>query len=440
MRVAATAPDHKLVVASVLALYFALCPASADAARVLDRDDLSIDFGGDLKAFFDLSFPYEHLFMPEGLQPAAALDLRLRFSGRYKSWLSWEVHHSATGRYAATAGELFRSSLDSQPSGEGLKLSWSAYEQDGFSVSGRLDRASVAFHAPGFDVRFGRQPVSFGSGYFFTPLDLLSPYSPQVVDREYKPGVDAVRLDAFVGATGRLTGVLALVDAEDPDGYSVIGSGGFTVGVFDLEFFCGKHYRDLVLGFSTQGSAGPVGIHGDLALTVPFDGEDTSTAGSPTSVRVVVGADGRTDRGTTFMAEFYAQSFGSDDPEGYFVAASAPRAQRGDYWSLGHFYTALSFQQELLPVFSLGAVTIINLRDPSALIGPSLSWSIASNVDFVAGAFIAVGDRPPPVDLLSLIGPDGMPLPVEDALRQLETGSEFGLMPHQAYAQLKLYF
>ena len=417
-----------------------LSPSWVEAARVVDRDDLQIDLGGDLKAFFDLSFPYEHLLMPEGIQPSAALDFRLRFSGRYRSWMSWEFHHSATGRYSTESLQAFGSGLSARSSAEGIALSWTAHEEDGFIVSGRVDRASVAFHAPGFDVRFGRQPVSFGSGYFFTPLDLLSPYAPQVVDREYKPGVDAVRLDAFIGATGRLTGVLALVDPEDPDGYTLIGSGGFTVGLFDLDFFCGKHYRDLVLGFSTQGSAGPVGLHGDLSVTVPFAGDDVTVAEEPTQIRVVVGADARTDRGTTIMAELYAQSFGAESKADYFRVAADPRVQRGDFWTMGRLYAAISLQQELSPVVSLGAVTILNLRDPSALIGPNLAWSVAGNVDLVAGAFVAVGDRPEPVDLLALLGPDGMPLPAEEALMQLESGSEFGLLPHQAYMQLKLYF
>jgi hypothetical protein len=410
------------------------------AARVVDQADLKIDLGGDLKAFFDLGFPYEHLLMPDGPQPAAALDFRLRFSGRYRSWLSWEFHHAATARYATESAAVFGGSLNASSSGEALPLSWTAYEEGGFTVSGRVDRASLALHAPGFDVRFGRQPVSFGTGFFFTPLDLLSPYGPQVVDREYKPGVDAVRLDAFVGATGRLTAVLGVVDPEDPDGSILIGSAGFTVGLFDLEFFVAKHYRDLVLGLATQGSVGPVGVHADLALRVPFTGEDPTVAAEPTSIQFVLGANVLTDRGMTLMAEISAQTSGTSDSSAYFAEAMDPRVRRGDRWTLGHLYAALSLTQELSPVFNLGAVTILNLTDPSALIGPSLSWSVASNVDLVAGGFLALGARPAEVDLLALLGPDGGLLPAEEALAQLESGSEFGLAPHQAYLQIKLYF
>jgi hypothetical protein len=423
-----------------LLLLAVLLPVPLEAARIVDRPDIQVDLGGDLKTFFDLSFPYEHLLMPEGVQPAAAFDFRLRFSGRYRSWLSWEFHHSATARFATEAGALFGASLSSRPLGEASGLSWVGYDERGFTVSGRVERLSLAVHAPGFDVRFGRQAIAFGTGFFFTPLDLLSPYGPQVVDREYKPGVDAVRLDLFLGATGRLTGVLGVVDPEDPDGTVLIGSAGFTVGLFDLDFFVAKHYRDLVLGFSTQGSAGPVGLHGDLALTVPFTGDDPTVAAEPTSVRVVAGANLRTERGMTLMAEFSAQSRGADNSDDYFAELADPRVQRGDVWTLGHLYAALSLTQELSPVLSLGAVTLVNLQDPSAMIGPNLAWSVASNVDFVAGAFLGVGKRPAEVDLLALLGPDGSPLSIEEALGQLESGSEFGLMPHQAYVQLKLYF
>jgi DNA-binding GntR family transcriptional regulator len=48
-------------------------------------------------------------------------------------------------------------------------------------------------------VTVGRQPVAFGSGMFFTPLDLISSFTPTTIDAEYKPGVDVVRVDVFRG-------------------------------------------------------------------------------------------------------------------------------------------------------------------------------------------------------------------------------------------------
>ena len=429
---------YALVVVGVATLLSSL---PAQAARVVDRPDLRLDVGGDIKAFFNLSDPYEHFFMPEGLQPSAALDFRFRFSGAYNRWLSWEFHHSATMRYATEGAAMLGESLSTSPgAGSEDPFAWTAHDEEGFAVFGRVDRMSLAFHGAGVDVRFGRQPISFGSGYFFTPLDLLSPYAPQVVDREYKPGVDAVRFDLYFGMSGRLTGVVARTRPEDPDGFTVIGNGGFTAGLFDLDFFVAKHYRDMILGFSTKGSAGPVGLHGDLSLVVPFTGESPSESGEPTQFRLVVGADGRSAKGTAVMAELYVQSFGSDDSKGYLRAAADSRVMRGDYWTLGHVYAALSITQEITPVFFVGGVTIANLADPSALVGPSLTWSIASGVDLAAGGFIAVGKRPPTVDLMSFFGEDGLPLSQDQILENLDSASEFGLLPHQAYVQLKVYF
>ena len=41
------------------------------------------------------------------------------------------------------------------------------------------------------DLQIGRQPISFGNGFVFSPLDLVQPFSFATIDNEYKPGIDA---------------------------------------------------------------------------------------------------------------------------------------------------------------------------------------------------------------------------------------------------------
>ena len=83
--------------AAVLALLL-LAPTAAEAGRIVDRTDLQIELGGDVKGFFDLIFPYEHLLMPEDPVASGAVDFRLKFEGKHSSWLSWKLHHSLTAR------------------------------------------------------------------------------------------------------------------------------------------------------------------------------------------------------------------------------------------------------------------------------------------------------------------------------------------------------
>ncbi len=429
-----------------------LAPAVAEAGRIVDKEKIQIDLGGDVKGFFDVLFPYEHLLMPEDPVATAAVDFRFKFSGDYSTWLSWELHHSLTSRFRPAGDSAFGLSAGTQGTvaEEAIPLSYELVDTPNFALDGRFDRLNVSFHVPGFDATVGRQPISFGSGLFFTPMDLLAPYTPQVVDREYKPGVDAIRLDGYFGATGRATGVVGVVDEFDLEGLFVAGYGGFTVVITDINFFAAKIQQDLVLGAGVATSIGPVSVHGDLTVTVPLDGEESCKgavdgadpdARCPAFVRGVVGATARTNFGLSVMGELYAQTTGTSDDTAYLKVATRERFARGELWTMGKFYGGFSISQEILPILIVSATAMVNWLDPSALIGPSLSWSVADNVDFAIGGFVTLGKRPPEVDVLDLIDPKTFqPVSEEEALEIIESASEFGLAPSQAYAQMRFYF
>jgi len=428
-----------------LALFAALAialPCTAQAGQVVNSDGLRLNLGGDIKGFFDVFFPYEHLLMPEDPVPSAALDFRFKFEGSYKRAFSWQFHHSATA--SINAQDALSSGLMASTRGaqarEAINLSWALEQEGAFRLGGRIDRMMLGFHVPHLDLWLGRQPLSFGTGYFFTPLDLISPYQPQVVDREYKPGVDALRFDGFIGMSGHISAVVGVVDTFDREGLFAVGNGGFTLGLFDLGLLVAYQQSDLVVGISTQGSVGPVGVHADLAVTAPLPGEEEEESREEPFARIVVGADVRTDFGLTAMAELYGQTLGTRDPEDYLTVALSDRFTRGDLWTMGHLYLALTLSQEILPILSVSMFGVLNVLDPSVLLGPSLSWSVAQNADFVVGGFVSVGKRPEALTLTDLLNPDGTPLSAEEATAVIEPGSEFGLAGHQAYAQLKLYF
>ena len=68
----------------------------------------------------------------------------------------------------------------------------------------------------------GRQPITWGVNYFWPVLDLFGPFSPAAVDRDYKPGVDAVRLNLPVGDFSEIEMVTA---AQGDEATAAVGSG-----------------------------------------------------------------------------------------------------------------------------------------------------------------------------------------------------------------------
>lgn len=365
---------------------------------------------GDVKSFFFGIFPYDSPLMPPDPVAAGLLDGRLKLQAKWGP-LTLTVHHELT----VTGGG--QSTLSVGPSTgvstnvpEAVKLSWTGVDADTMVLKGRTDRLMLAGHFGPVSVTLGRQPISFGHGTMFTPLDLVGPFNPAVVDQEYKPGYDAVRVDGFWGMGGQVTAVAAYAGDWSLDGSVGVLYGQDTVGVTDIGLFAGDILGDPVFGATVASSIGPVGVHSDAAFTV------SSADGN--FFRGVVGADWRPTGNTTLSGEFYVQTLGASDPSGYLTFATNDRFARGELWLLGRYYAGVALSQQITPLITGTAAVIANLGDPSMLLVPTIDWSVAENADLGAGAFLGVGKRP-----------DGLTL-----------NSEFGLYPVTAFVEVKTYF
>lgn len=450
-------------------LALALLVANALAADA----PVKVALHGDVKSFFVASQPYQWFALSAdtapalaalGISEADALDAfglsaktsaqgiangRLKLTISRGDSLRLDVHWAiAAQNTAPTAIALGAESGVVQSAPEIVRLTWRPDLGDGVPVQHRVDRLVLSAKLPSVDVSVGRQPISFGSGRVFTPLDLVNPFSPATIDAEYKPGVDAVRVDGYAGTAGKVS-IAAAYAGDQPliganrrttgpivDDLVLAAMGQGTVGVTDVAGFFGVVHGDPVVGTSIVSAIGPVGLHGDATLTIPGGGD-------PPFVRAVVGADGRPTGKTTVMGEAYVQSFGASSPDHYLDALSDPRFLRGEVWQLGQVYAALSVAQEITPLVAANVSVIGNLRDPSALIVAGGSWSVADNAVVAFGAYLGAGKRPDTVDVgLAIDLATGAPMVVPPTTEALaaSVNSEFGLYPAVVYLQVRTYF
>ncbi len=431
----------------VLATWAAMAALSAAgagrAATVLQRGDARVDLGGHVKTFSIAVIPYDHLLMPDDPLGMAVLDARLRLEGSKGDWLRFGFHEQVT--LDLQSAPFATALAPAAPGGggdggvpEAADMSWTGVDADLFHLGGRVDRAWVTLRAPHLDITLGRQPLSFGNAFFFTPMDLVAPFSPTVIDREYKPGIDAIRADAFIGMSTRVTAVAAYAGGWDRDGTILAAHGVFTVRITDVGLFAGRVHGDAVLGADASSAIGPVGVRAEGTVTWPADDDEDPF------VRAVVGADHSTAWGLSLMAEVYYQSVGRSDPDDYLEMATSERFTRGELWALGQWYAALNASYELTPLVILSLAAVANLGDPSLLLAPGLAWSIAGNADLSVGAYVGVGERPGDVDPddPELWGPK-VPLnppTEEDILAAIPVRSEFGLTPSMVFVQVSAYF
>lgn len=353
----------------------------------------------------------------------------------------WAAAAQAGGASSAVAGPGTGVGLRAP---EIVPLTWVPDTGADLSVQHRVDRLVLSAKLPQVDLAIGRQPVSFGVGHVFTPMDLVNPFHPATIDAEYKPGVDALRVDTYAGTSGKVTAVAAW--AGDPvvgddateaawDDVVLAASGQVTLGVTDLIAFVGAVRAEPVVGLGTVGALGPVGLRAEATLTLP-EGDDPF-------VRGVVGADWRPTATTTLSGEAYVQSFGATDPADYLAALESPRVRRGEVWEMGQLYAAVAAAQEIAPLLNANVAVIGNLRDPSALVSLGGSWSVADDAVLALGAYAGVGERPDVVELDFAVDPETtaptLVVPALDALSR-SVNSEFGLYPTMGYVQIRTYF
>jgi hypothetical protein len=427
--------------------------------------ELSADGGGDVKTFFFATFPNDSPFLPEDPSAQGIFDLRLK--GSLQLGQAWQltahgVSTSLSGSPATTGG--FVQAGFGIP--EAVDLSWEAVDGAGMTSRMRMDRLMLQWHGSGIDLTVGRQPITFGKSFLFTPMDLVNPFLPTVIDQEYKPGIDALRLDLYAGMSTQITLVSAYAGDWDLPGTVHALSAQTTVGVWDLIAFGGLVRRDIVGGLGTAGSLGPVGIRAETTLTVPDPDAPAPTldasrqrmglvfvAQTDPYVRASVGGDWRPTEKTTLSGELYVQTNGAADPADYLAQSSGPRYARGELWLMGRTYAGLSVAQELWPILNASLFTVTNLEDPSSMLGASLAWSVADNADVAFGTYAGLGEGPRV--------PDGLSQSAEDealeryitegeaAATQYATDwftvnsvarSEFGLVPVLGFVQMKAYF
>lgn len=395
--------------------------------------------------FYDLP-PYEIPIvgeveiLPEEPQGQAIVDARLNLKGTLGDHLSGEIAHAVTTTLGGQQGVSVVGTGVAPVTDQLVDLNWTAFQDEDSTVRilGRTDRLFAKGSWPGVDVVVGRQPVSFGTGLFFTPLDLVNPFTPATIDTEYKPGVDAVRVDLYRGVSGK--GTLVATWAGPPVGsdeaaaesrgealewVNLAASGQGTVGVTDLGGFAGLIRGDVVAGATLASSIQAVSLHGDVAVTLPRADPDEKPF-----VRAVVGAGGVPWWRLNLNAELYLQTHGTTDPTELLTRLQGDRYTRGELWLGGVAYGGLAANLEVTPLVHVGAAGFVNLTDGSALVAPSLSWSVAQNAEIALGGYLGLGPRP---EVLAFD-------PADPRRNPLQPRSEFGVYPGVVFLQGKSYF
>ena len=430
----------RVIVAAVVCATLAVTPKTAWALVGDTESTFGLDGRLSTTNLLIDNYDFKPFFDNNSTDQTSQNVLRLIAAGRPTEELHYEVHGLQSYTYFSNrreTGASFFGTDGTDTRYRALDASWDWYKASNGSASMWLDRFNLRATLAKADITAGRQPITFGKAYFWNPLDIFLPFDPRQFDRDYKAGVDALRMDITLGSfTGiNLIGVAGreldysgkYVDHGTLNaswyGSSLIARTFTTLHNWDLAIQGGKIYGGYQLGGGSVGEIGPVEARAEAAY---FWARDSEPLPSPLegdlvedSFTGVVGFGHRFENTLTVEIEYFYNGAGdSNDLDASFV-----RFASGNILQMSRHLTGFLISYEFIPIITGQFTALYSWEDPSAQIQPILTWSVSNNTDLILGASINFGDRP-----------------TRDSSGEVKLRSEFGTFPDFYFMEFKLYF
>ena len=324
--------------------------------------------------------------------------LRLELKGNLAEGAALDLQYDneiLLGSYLHTA--QFALQKD-QPSPQYWNLESNYSEAGSYYARHRLYRASVTLASGDTDVRIGRQRIAWGTGRFWSPLDILNPFNPIQLEREERLGVDAVLVERKLGALSRLSAAYAPQHVSRASSAALLWHDN-AAGV-DYSIVAARFLRENVVGADVATQLGDAGLRAELTRARREDGTDYH--------RALLGLDYAFPNTLTLSGEFYHNGAGAADRSSYdFASLLAGRIQ-----NVGRRYLGTYASYEITPLLKLANYLVVNLADHSRYFSPSLTYSIKTNFDWSVGVQLFRGSN----------------------------GSEYGRFKDVYYTQLQWFF
>jgi hypothetical protein len=259
----------------------------------------------------------------------------------------------------------------------------------------RLDRLSIGHTTEKTVLRFGRQAISWGNGIIFNPVDIFNPFDPMAVDKEYKAGDDLLYGQYLTDSGSDLQGVMVFrrnLETGDVDRDS--SALAFKYHDFweaaEYDLLVAENYGDSIASLGGNVGVGGAILRADVALSFTDNDTVTQLVASYSESWVWGG------KNATGVLEYFYNGFGQ--PAGEYSPGDilgnpdlAARLARGELFTLGRHYLALSASIEMTPLFLLVPNAFINLEDPSALLQLVMQNSLSDDMTLLGALNVPVG-------------------------------------------------
>ena len=290
-------------------------------------------------------------------------------------------------------------------------------------ISSEVDRAVYKKRFESLTLSLGRQAVDLGSGRFWQPLNVFGSFAPTDLDTDFKPGIDAARLDWFPSNFSSLTAVYALSPNDN--------------AAVDKTTNAVVHYKNQV-GEESEFSLLAGGVIGNRVLGASFEStwsgvgwrvETLQTKFKTTNENAVLwiaGLDYQFTNGTLLTAEWYDNSRGATSATALSTLQIDSYIKYGLQQQLSRNVLGISISKELSPLLNGGYTLLTSpIKDTDGKLTASLlhqinlTYSVSNESDILFSYQTASGQ--------------GLNL-------NSKTQSEFGHIPTSLAIRLRFYF
>lgn len=299
-----------------------------------------------------------------------------------------------------------------------LPLDHDFTDSSSVDLLGSFDRLNLQLQFEDVRVTVGRQAVSWGVSFFWPAMDLFAPFAPRQIDREYKAGVDALRVTVPIGSFSEFEIIGASLGASAAADGAAAALLRLNLGSADVGLMGGKFHRDVVAGAFLTADLKGTGVRGELTWTQSGDVEDLNRD-RQRFLRGSLGILRQLTSSTSLTLELALNGYGTTEVAEYQTFLSSDRILRGEVNALARTYLGASVNWLLHPLFNFSHTLLVNWDDRSSLWIPTLVWSTGNNSEVLFGGQLGVGEA---------LTPSGM---VE---------SEYGSVPNTVFAAVRLYF
>ncbi len=325
--------------------------------------------------------------LPEPFGDQSWMEYRLqnRLNVRWFASSDVTVHWQMRTRFFA--GDLvsdFPEYADGIDIDDGLvNLSWMMFREDNWLLHYIPDRLYAEWDRGDWNIRVGRQRVNWGISMITNPNDIFNIYSLYDFDYPERPGSDAIRIQRFIGFTSRFE--IAVNPSRDLENSVAAMLYSFDLRGYDVQLISGYYRERFATGGGWAGDYRGAGIKGE---TMFFTDINPNNGTRETNFILSASVEYMFDNSLFMITEFLYNHEGGREEFMLLAEQITP-----DNPSFSRYQGTVQLSYPIHPLVDGSLAAIAYPDEEAVFISPSLTWSVAENLDFrLLGQFFMGSD------------------------------------------------